>query len=220
MHIARTAAFVCATALSLLSVPASAVIYGSTFDPPDFFGTATFDVSPACLSSDGFHANDHDTCFVTWLTAVVTFRETPPTAHTLTFNFPLPILPSTTAVSDIFVQGGELAGVDSSIIGSVTTSGDPNPSFNGSWYISFSSPSSSLFATDAVTSFAPALGNVFLYRQICDEGCRPGPIVETATVDSFVRIPEPATLGLLLAALGGGWLSTRRRRAKRTGHAA
>src|SRR5215218_1572132 len=124
MHIARIAAFVCAAALSLLSVPASAVIYGSTFDPPDFFGTASFDVSPGCLSSDGFHANDHDTCFVTWLTAVVTFRETPATAHTVTFSFGPPILPSATAVNDVFVQGGELVGVDSNIIGFATISGD------------------------------------------------------------------------------------------------
>ena len=37
MHIARIVALVCAAALSLLSAPASAIIYGSTFDPPDFF---------------------------------------------------------------------------------------------------------------------------------------------------------------------------------------
>jgi hypothetical protein len=153
---------------------------------------------------------------VTWLTAVVTFRETPPTAHTLTFNFPTPILPSSTAVFDVLVQGGELAGVDSDIIGAVTTSGDPNPSFNGTWYISFSTglseDFSALFATDAVSSYAPSFGDVFLYRQTCVDGpCRPGEIVETATVDSFFRIPEPATLSLLLAAIGCGWVSRRKR---------
>ena len=213
MNVARTVAFAFAAALSVLSAPASAVIYGGHFDPPDFFGTATFDVSNGCLSSDGIRSNDHDTCTVTWLTAALTFRETPPTAHTLSFDFGTPFLPSNTAVFDVVVQGGELAGVDSAIIGAVTTSGDPNPTFNGSWYISFASPASSLFATDAVSSFAPNLGNVFLYRQVCDDGCRPGPIVETATVDSFFRIPEPATVTLLLAAIGCGWVSRRRRSA-------
>jgi hypothetical protein len=211
MNVARTVAFALAAALSVLSAPASAVIFGSNFDPPDFFGTATFDVSNGCLSSNGIHNNDHDTCTVTWLTAVLTFRETPATAHTLTFSFGTPILPSGSAVFDVLAQGGELAGVDSAIIGAVTTSGDPNPTFNGSWYISFATPSAILFGTDAVSSFAPNLGNVFLYRQVCDDGCRPGPVVETATVDSFFRIPEPATLTLLLAALGCGWVSRRKR---------
>ena len=153
---------------------------------------------------------------MTWLTAQVTFRETPPTAHTTTFDFPSPILPDTTAVSDVFVQGGQLAGVDSAIIGFVTISGDPNPTFNGSFYISYQSPFSddsvSLLA-DVSPSAAPNFGEVFLYRQTCVDGpCRPGSVVETATVDSFFRVPEPATLGLLFAAVAGGWVTARRKR--------
>ena len=131
-----------AAALGLAGGAADAVVYSSTFDPPNFRGTATFDVSQACLSAgSGFQTNGVGECTVTWLSATVTVQDAPG----LTFDYTA-FLPDPDVVSSIWVQGGELAGVISGAIGAVIISDHSNPAFNGPWWIqySFAPPSDDL----------------------------------------------------------------------------
>jgi len=191
-----------AGALALPALPAQAAIYSSAFDPVDFFGVATFDVDDACLTSDGTKPNDGAPCSVTWLSATVTITDAPST----TFSFPQ--LPSPTAVVDILVSGGELAGVDSSIIG--PASGDPGAN-QGPWFLQYQSGGGEF-----------GLGRVLLFPSVCfSEGesvvCLPNTnpdAVSTADVENFTRVsavPEPATLALMLGGLGVGWWARRRK---------
>lgn len=203
-----------AAALALPAADAGAVVYSSTFDPPNFNGTATFDVSQACLDiGTGFATPGVGGCTVTWLSATVTFQDAPG----LTFDY-TGFLPDSTAVNSIWVDDGELGGVISDAIGAVVISGNPNPAFNGPWWIqyAFSPPDADLRALDGPPlSGAFGLGVVYLYTGTCDgPACfrNPDP-VETANVESFTRVtqvPEPGTLILFLGAVGGAWLARRR----------
>jgi hypothetical protein len=200
-----------AAALGLTGGAANAVVYSSTFDPPNFSGTATFNVSQACLSAgNGFQTNGVGGCTVSWDSATVTFQDAP----TLTFDYTA-FLPDGDAVSMIWVQGGELAGVISDAIGAYIVSGNSNPAFNGPWWIqyAFSPPSDLITALDGPpSSGAFGLGVVYLYTGTCDgDFCfrNPDP-VETANVLTFTRVPEPGTLALALGAVGAAWFARRR----------
>ena len=118
-----------AVALGLPGGAADAVVYSSSFDPPNFEGTATFDVSPGCLNAgSGYQANGGPSgCTITWLSATVTFND--PLAPT-TFSYVPGFLPSTIDVNRIWVMGGALAGVDSTVIGAMALSGQANAAFN------------------------------------------------------------------------------------------
>lgn len=207
-----------AAALGVPGGDADAVVYSSAFDPPNFNGTATFDVSQACLSAgNGFQANGGPPagCTVTWLSATVTFQDTP----TLTFDYTA-FLPDSDAVSQIWVQDGELAGVISGAIGPVIISDNSNPLFNGPWWIqyAFAPPDDLIAALDGPPSGGQfGLGVVYLYTGTCDgRVCEQNPEpAETAQVENFTRVaqvPEPGTLGLVLGAVGGAWLARRRRK--------
>lgn len=197
---------------------AGAVIYSSAFDPPNFSGTATFDVSQGCLDvGTGFaDPNTLAGCDVSWLTATVTFQDAP----TLTFDYTA-FLPDAGAVSMIWVENGDLAGVISAAIGPVEISGNSNPLFNGPWWIQFAfSPPAAATAFDGPpSSGAFGLGVVYLYTGECasrDQACtRNANPSERADVEYFQRVtqvPEPGTLVLALGALGGAWLARRRRK--------
>jgi hypothetical protein len=220
-------------ALGLPAGPAGAVVYSSVFDPVDFEGVATFDVSQGCLDAGpGSVVNDGSTCTVIWLGATITLKDPPATP--LTFSYDPAFLPSPTAVDDIWVESGELVGVNSSIIGPVIIVGDPHPDFNGPWWIEFEfTPASafSAFSLDGpIGSGAFGLGTVNLFTGSCDSGgdfyvdSVDGPFctrnddpTSVADVQSFARvaIPEPGTLGLLLGALAAGGIARRRGRNRR-----
>ena len=203
-----------ALVLGSISVPATAAVYDVGYDPPDFFGTARFDVADSCLTTGGFHSNDGVSCTVIWLSANVTFREAFPGTRTTSFNYG-DLLPDPFVVSNVFVAGGELRGVNSGVIGPEIVSGDPVAIFNGPWWIQFTFSLPSTFAADASGAFG--LGTVSLFTGTCRGGeCSRNPTPsETADV-TFIRrstVPEPGTLSLLLAALGCGWIGKRRRSA-------
>lgn len=163
---------VLAAVLASPLVPARAVIYASTFDPLDFFGTATFDVDAACLTSDGFKLNDGTPCAVSWLDASVTLVALPG-GETLTYTYAA-FLPSASAVVGIDVLLGDLAGVFSMLIGPVVIAGEPIAEFNGSFSLMFSGDLVSLF--------------------------KDGKPVGTAAA-AFFRVPGPGGLASTLAAL-------------------
>jgi len=211
-----------AVALGLSTGSADAVVYSSFFDPPDFEGIATFDVDQACLDAGPGFVDPYTLsgCDVTWLTATVTLKE--PTFTPRTFDYHPDFLPSSSVVNNIFVQGGELRGVNSDVIGPVVISGDPNPNFNGPWWIQYSFTDTSSFLASLVTPSDGAFG--FGIVRLFTGECRtePEPIctrnptpVEIAQVENFTRVsqvPEPGILGLILGALGGAWFARRRRK--------
>jgi len=221
-------ALVCAAVATALGLPAgaaNAVVYSSTFDPPDFEGIATFDVDQACLNvGTGFQNNPdfYTGCTVNWLSATVTLKDDPATPRT--FSYDPAFLPSLTAVNDIFVRSGELAGVNSDVIGPVILT-DPNPNFSGPFWIEYVfSQSAALFAA-AAPGVSPSngtfgLGIVNLYRGSCTASTTGGPNCvrnefpsDVAQVENFTRVsqvPEPGILGLILGAIGGIWFVRRR----------
>lgn len=222
---------VCAVVLAsgLAARPANALSYASFFDPPDFEGTAIFDVSAGCLAADGYrYNNDPNTgCIVTWSAASVTLKDNAPVSNT-TFSYDPFFLPSTTAVNFIFVQKGDLAGVNSNMIGPRIIS-HPNPDFTGPWWIQYDFPDPPVTILTHQPSIqnhqadhgALGLGIVNLFGGACfnlgsGQVCQADTAnPSTANVEFFRRIsqvPEPATLGLMLGALGGAWLARRRRK--------
>jgi PEP-CTERM motif len=198
---------------------AAAVVYSSTFDPPNFNGTATFDVSQGCLDvGNGFAINHSGTCTVTWLSAVVNFTDAPG----LTFSY-ASLLPDSDIVFSVWIDDGELGGVRSGALGPVIISGSSNSSFNGPWWIQFEfEPFSDLFsALDGPPSSGLfGFGVVYLYTGTCTPTDIGAPIctrnqdpIETAHVENFTRVtqvPEPGTLVLILGAVAGAWLARRR----------
>ncbi|HVE50477.1 MAG TPA: MYXO-CTERM sorting domain-containing protein [Casimicrobiaceae bacterium] len=209
------AAVTITAALMVSAGTANAIVYSSSFDPPDFSGVATFDVAPACLLlGPGTVSNGSGGCTVTWLTAMVTLNQ--PTFTSRTFTFEPFFLPSVAAVNSIFVSGGELAGVDTSIIGPRVLFGDINPLFNGPFWLEYD------FSSDGGGGEL-GLGVVNLYGGICP-GEGPGSCAifgppSVANVLNFTRVtgtgtgvPEPVSAALALAALGAAWLARRRSR--------
>jgi hypothetical protein len=191
-----------AAAVAFPAVDSGAVVYSSSFDPPNFSGVATFDVADACLVTDGTKTNGAGGCFVSWLTADVTFTDI---SHT--FNYSL-LLPDTDVVFQIMVEGGELVGISSGLLGPAFVSGFGAP-FDGPWWIQYEFEPSPL--ADGVMQDG-GLGNVLLFTGNCFEGCFPNSTPsETAIVHNFTRVvPEPGTIALVLAALAGGWWTRRR----------
>jgi hypothetical protein len=196
-----------AAAAALPVADSGAVVYSSVFDPPDFHGVATFDVADVCLSSDGVKTNNVGGCTITWLTAMVTFPDAPTTfdyAHLLPNS-------SSSLISEILVEGGELTGVRSSLLGPAHVSGFGSP-FDGPWWIQYDFEDPEVIG-DSIGPMTAGFGFVYLFGGNCDgEVCFPNPNDKgVATVENFTRlVPEPGTLALVLAALAGGWWTRRR----------
>jgi hypothetical protein len=192
---ARTLCAAFATVATLSATPSGAAVYSSVFDPVDFHGVATFDVSDACLAAGPGLVANAGSCTVTWLSALVTLIDAP---NQVSFDYAPAFLPSASAVSSIFVQAGELAGVNSSVIGPALVFASPDPDLNGPWWIEF------LFGP--LGEFAHGIVNLYHGNCVMDVTtpiCTRDPLpTSVADVESFTRlsVPEPATLLLLAIA--------------------
>ena len=209
-----------AGALALCGSVAQAVVYNSVFDPPDFRGTATFDVSQGCLDVGTGYAFPGGSCTVEWLTAEVTFTSGP----TFTFDY-ADLLPDSGIVNFIRVEEGDLAGVNSNELGPHSVSGAPDSSYDGLWWTQYSFPPPDIISVlDGPPSTGTfGLGVVYLYSGACTPSDLPDvpPICtpaiqpsEVAQVEFFraTTVPEPGTVLLVaLAGLLGAGLSRRRK---------
>jgi hypothetical protein len=179
-----------------LGNPAYAGTWSATYDPAALVGVGTFDVPAPCLSvSDGQYAVGAvaGCSTITVLTNVAT---TP----AINFN---PILPSTD-VTSYDVIGGAFVGVNTGVIGSVFTGG------NNYWFqflASYSPDDGQPFVTNTVNLY-----NDCPFEDPTMSNC--GTPVATANTVTFTQTqttPEPGSLGLILGAVGAGWLARRRK---------
>ncbi len=182
-----------AAAFAALGTTAQAGWVSGNFDPPapDLSGTFTFELNgSSCFDEDGSKSvnSDSNNCEVslTHLTVLYQFPLTPAPG----------VIPDSADITGIYVLDGQLAGVDSNLIGPLT---GPAGDYAGPWWIQFAS-----FGIDPV----------YLYDCSAEpESC----LVATANNVTFFTsdangnpIPEPGSLLLIGAALGAGWLARRR----------
>jgi hypothetical protein len=184
---------VVAAAFAALATTAQAVFVSGDFDPPDLSGTHTFDLEgSSCFATNGqitVNNGDVNNCRVT-LTRLTVLLD-----HSFPLNFSS-FIPFS-GITSILVENGQLAGVDSNLIGAAMVS---EGIYTGSWWIQYA------FFSDPV----------YLYKTCTDF---PRCVVDTAFTVTFFpsdangnRIPEPGSLALIVAALGAGWLARRRGR--------
>ena len=178
---------------------AHAVFYGNDFDPItplSFSGHALWQFDDAC-QTPGFHSAS--TCHLTLLSATVDMTAGPGNSGHLNFA---PVLPATSQLIDFFINAsGLLEGIDTNLIGFVFPAPCTGILCGTPWWIQWG-----VFSDG---------DPVFLWTGSCSEGCSPDSTFSGEAIHvTFTRlgqVPERGTLGLLLGALGAGWLTRRRK---------
>ena len=176
--------------------------YGGTYGNLGFRGVATIVVPDACLAFNGFVSNGAACSlggmFVQSAT-VELYDVTNPLVTLDSDNF----APPSQSLLDVLLSGGELLGANSVYFGGVQmNTGGESPLFQGTLWMRFFEPDE--FSVDPVF--------------LCDQdpgpnstSC-PGQLSNGAPILRFDRVPEPASISLLVAALGAGFASRRCRR--------
>ena len=218
-------------------------IYTGTFDPRGpvygFDGTHRFEVDEACLEEDGWKVVNNDISVYDFYTAnttnytkcgtaaltggTLTVRKyaspgsdlDAPITGSATFTFPYSQAePNTLDIWAVYVEGGELKGVDTFVVGSFGAFD------TRSWYLQWASGFAPFSFGDNDLDITFGVDPVFLLSSPCavisDSCFTPPSLVDVPpAIPTFTRqpnpVPEPWTLPLVGAALGAlAW--TRRRR--------
>jgi hypothetical protein len=194
-----------AAAFAALATTAQAGWVSGNFDPPDLSGTFTFELNgSSCFATDGpksVNNGDINDCQVSLTRLTVTLD------HSQALDTSAIVFPDFADITQIDIAGGQLAGVDSNLIGPLT---GPPGIYAGPWWIQY------FFENFVFENFDP----VNLYGCPTDTpNCSKdtSSIVDTASTVTFFTsdangdpIPEPGSLLLIVAALGAGWLARRR----------
>ena len=197
-----------AVAVMTLGNPARAGYYGEGFDPISVLGTVVFHVGADCESTNGLHTANVAGCtgvamennigsFFSSVTLTDGIHTT-----TLNFNSNPGKLPDSVDMLDVAISGNLLVGIDTNPIGGFSAFDTVN--FPGSWFVQFK-------ITDIDLPFIE--NEVDLFKQICDGECFLSLVAVANTDIRFtpIPVPEPGSLGLILGALGAGWLARRRK---------
>ncbi len=197
-----------AVALGLAGDPAVAAPYKGSFDPYDFAGDYVINVDPACLTQgNGWFANA-GICTASLTSAFAVITSTPPETYAGTVTFAPPAISSSSELFGLYVYGGKIDSFDTDLIPYVSGIPDPATAYGGplDFWIQFVSG-------EMCEGPCGELGKgVYLF-----ESSEPDPDSPTSSAEYLgpaEAVPEPGTLGLILGALGGGWLARRRRKDK------
>jgi hypothetical protein len=193
---------VVAAAFAALTTTAQAGWVSGNFDPPDLSGTFTFELDgSSCFAEDGtktVNNGDINDCQVSLTRLTVTLD------HVQALNTSAIEFPDFTDITGINVVDGQLAGVDSDLIGPLT---GPAGIYAGPWWIQYAS-----FEMDPVYLYGCPTDTPNCSKDAAG-------VVDTASTVTFftsdangnpIGIPEPGSLLLIGAALGAGWLARRR----------
>ena len=191
---------VVATAFAALATTAQAGWVSGNFDPPDLSGTFTFELDgSSCFATDGpkfVNNGDINDCQVSLTRLTVTLDHLQP-LDTSAITFP-----DFADITRIDIAGGQLAGVDSNLIGPLT---GPPGIYAGPWWIQYF-----FFEIDPVNLYGCPTDTPNCSKDTSS-------IVDTASTVTFFTsdangnpIPEPGSLLLIVAGIGAGWLARRR----------
>lgn len=184
--------------LVVLAAPAHGAVWDSDYDPPEFVGMAAFNVPDACLAAADnlYSVGALPGCSVITVLSNVT---TMPVV--IDFASALP----STDVNSYVVIGGQFVGVNTGIIGGVDV-GDINYWFQ---FVATFTPGG-IESPPSVHNLVNLFSNCESFGDSGEVSC--GAPIATATQGvTFTRVPEPASLALMLGALGAGWLTRKRR---------
>lgn len=205
--------------LMMAAATSSAAIFRGSWDPsfgspyPDlgYRGFADFFVPDECLATDGWvSVLDCDASLLAATVELYDFSAGPdPIEDVAVF----PVVPD--PLLGVFIQSGQLMGVDTSIFGPQIGGPVITSAYSGNVWLEFVSGQMPppILLLETVDTPAPTTG-AFLHACLPDEGeaslC-PEPEVRTTNpgVVTFQRIPEPGSLALIFGALGAGWIARR-----------
>lgn len=181
-------------------------IYRGNFDPLEYWGTVEVDLPNTCVGTTGWIAAGTaiGECGQVDILSLVVNNPPPPPTSTDSLTFAPPTL--TNAVTGLWWNAGVLSGIDTPLLGPAGPSGGPF----------FTNPYGYVIAFDSghFNNDISRTPTVELYS--CDVETCDGitPVGDTAaTQRSFIRVPEPGSVALILAAAAAGWLGRRRTRA-------
>jgi len=193
-----------AVAALMLGSPAQAKTWVASYDPPAYVGTGTFEVDDACLANDG----EYTQFFGCTIQITGNVSTSPPV------DFAAILPDNLCALCTFAVIGGKFAGVDTGLIG-VLAAGPIGYEFEFSYnpiYVNLGD-AQVLVGVENFVDLYQCSKNGDGYS--CDTET---PIYSAPGTDppGFVRfdaVPEPGSLGLILGAMGAGWLARRRKAA-------
>lgn len=202
--------------------------FGDDFPDLSFSGQGELDVGESCFSSTGqIHANGAgDSCAVSFITASVDLFETsnPSNAETISFDPPYSPDPNpinSVVIDNLIVVGNMVVGLDTGIFGPrIAGELDPSPIFLFSFASSPLNPVTPVFPGGNVwlgftaNYSQPPFGDTFTVRPEAfiwiGDNCATSPgncLMSNPAAVTFslvsAQIPEPGSISLLLAALGG-----------------
>ena len=222
----RSALAVVALAGSLAGGAVQAALYNSHFDPIDvvsFEGNGRFYIDDACLLADDVYSGSFCNARLEFADLTLTVEDSPPdVGDSGDVHFGM-----STDIISVIIEGGELVGVNSGLIGPSFAAPCTGVVCGTPWWVQWEAPTTPPILTfdslasvpgDSVNLFAGSCFSDFRLstpKATSDGFCSPDERPVGVAFDvTFTRIPEPGSLALLgaglIAAFGIG-----RRRAQR-----